>query len=104
MSHMSSGWPVRFIGASWVMILRVASQSAVHGVSTRPGAMALTRTSGPRVWANRRVRWLRAAFDAAYGIELPIGRMPAIDVTLTIDPLLCRRAGTAVRLGRQVPT
>ena len=36
--------------------------------------------------ASRTVMWLMAAFDAAYGIELPVGRSPATDETLTTAP------------------
>ncbi len=40
---------------------RISVQPAVHGVSMKPGAIALTRTSGPSVEASRRVRWSTAA-------------------------------------------
>ena len=69
-------------------------QSAVHGVSTSPGAMALTRSPGPRAFASSAVRWLSAAFDAAYGTELPTGRTPASEVQLkSLSHDRARRAG-----------
>ena len=60
-----------------------------------PGATAFTRTSGPTALASSAVRWLSAAFDAAYGMEEPVGRSPAIDETLTMLPWRRRSAGIA---------
>src|SRR5689334_23914572 len=70
-------------------------QSAVSGVSTSPGATALTRTSGPRAAASSLVTWLSAALLAAYAIELPFGRTPAWLVTFTTHPFASRSAGRA---------
>jgi len=48
---------------------------------------------------------LIAALDTAYGIELPVGRTPASDVTFTITGLgLLRSSGRAARLRYQVPS
>src|SRR4051812_23383101 len=102
---MSSGRPDRWSGAEERTTSRTASQSAVHGVSTRPGATALTRTSGPTTLASRRVTWLSAAFDAAYGIELPVWRTPASEVTLTTTPAPDERKwGRAATVTCHVPT
>jgi len=38
------------------------------------------------------------------GIELPVGRSPAIDPTITIEPFAARRASTAAVVIDQVPT
>src|SRR5205085_10000178 len=104
-SATSSGVPERCIGAVARTEARIASQSAVHGVSISPGATALTRISGPSTLASRTVRWLSAAFDTAYGIEEPTGRTPASDVTLMMTPSpLARRYGTAVWITFQVPS
>src|ERR1700733_696298 len=94
-SATSSGRPERFSGATWLTPSRTTSQSAVQGVSTSPGATALTRTSGPTTLARSTVMWLRAALLAAYGMEEPVGRTPATEATLTTDPWASRRAGRA---------
>jgi hypothetical protein len=85
-SATSEGWAGRPMGArsrhsSWACV-----QSLVMGVSTRPGAMALTRTSGARAAARSRVTWLSAALLAAYGTDEPLGRTPAWLVMLTTEP------------------
>ena len=54
--------------ASW-------SQSAVHGVATRPGATAFTRI-GPYDFARCTVMWFDAAFVIAHAIDDPDGRIP----------------------------
>ena len=45
--------------------LRSAGQSLFHGLSTKPGATALTRISGARVRARLRVRLMRPALLVA---------------------------------------
>src|SRR5215468_2415350 len=101
---MSSAVAERASGASSATAVWNGPQSLVHGVRTNPGATALMRT-GPDTLASRRVRWLSAAFDTAYGIELPVGRRPAIDVTFTTTPAeLCLRCGSAARVRYQVPS
>src|ERR1041385_6925260 len=78
---------------------------AVQGVSTSPGATALTRIRGPSVLASSRVRCEIAALLTAYGIELPAGRCPAIEEMLTTQPDPdSRSAGTAATVVCQVPT
>src|SRR5438552_2721437 len=62
---------------------RRSVHSAVHGVSTSPGATALTRTCGPTTLASSRVMWLSAALLTAYGMDEPDGRTPASDDTFT---------------------
>ena len=48
--------------------------------------------------------WLRAAFDIAYAIELPIALTPATEVMLTTLPSwLFRRCGIAYFVSIQVP-
>jgi hypothetical protein len=44
---MSSGFAGRFIGDFVFQVSSMSGQFAVIGVSTRPGATALTRMSGP---------------------------------------------------------
>src|SRR5215470_13700368 len=101
---MSSAVAERCSGACSATLACTATQSLVHGVATNPGATALMRT-GPDTLASSRVRWLIAAFDTAYGIELPVGRMPAIEVTFTTAPAgLWRSAGSAARVRYQVPS
>src|SRR3954466_7528939 len=100
---MSAGLADLRIGATAWTYSRTVSQSSVHGVSTRPGAMELTRTSGPSTAASRPLRWFSAAFEHAYGIELPVGRKPASEVMVTIEPSCSRRAGTAARHISHVP-
>ena len=50
-----TGCPERLSGATSLTPSRTVSQSAVQGVSTSPGATALTRTSGPTTLARRAV-------------------------------------------------
>src|SRR4051812_15468300 len=95
-SATSSGCADFFNGVLACTYDRISCQSSVHGVSTKPGATAFTQISGPSTLASKRVRWLSAAFDAAYGIELPVGRTPASDVTLTtLAAPAALRCGTA---------
>src|SRR6202050_310733 len=94
-SAPSPGWPERFRGVACCTTSRTKSQSAVHGVSINPGATALTRISGPTTLASRTVMWLRAALLAAYGMEDPVGRTPATEATLTMEPCDALSAGTA---------
>ena len=47
--------------------------------------------------------WLVAALDARRARELPISRMPASEVTLTIEPLDSRSAGIAATVRAQAP-
>ena len=56
---------LRFIGETDETPARTACQSAVHGVSTKPGATAFTLISGPRTAAKSRVWWCSAALLAA---------------------------------------
>src|SRR5436309_6344684 len=104
-SATSSGCADRFSGAMALTAARTSSHDAVHGVSTRPGATALTRTSGPTTFASSRVTWLSAALLAAYGIDEPVGRTPASDDTLTTQPApVARRCGIAATVSCHVPT
>src|SRR3954451_24927421 len=78
-------------------------QSAVHGVATSPGATALTRT-GPHDLASSSVMWFSAALVMAYAMDEPVGRIPAIDVTLTTFPSGdSRRCGMAALVSHHVP-
>src|SRR3954467_7120274 len=71
----------------------------------RPGATALTRICGPRVLASSTVRWLSAALLTAYGTDDPVGRTPASDATLTMQPApVSRRCGTAATVTCHAPT
>src|SRR4029077_11614106 len=65
-SAMSSGLQARFSGVFSIdCALRSDGQSLFHGLSTKPGATALTRISGARVRARERVRLMRAALLVA---------------------------------------
>src|SRR5436305_7061393 len=65
-SAMSSGLQARFKGVrSTDWTLRSGGQSLFHGLSTNPGATALTRISGAKVRARLRVRLLTPALLAA---------------------------------------
>ena len=65
-SAMSSGLQARFSGVrSMDWTLRSAGQSLFHGLSTKPGATALTRISGARVRARLRVRLMTPALLVA---------------------------------------
>src|ERR1035441_7530200 len=64
-SATSAAVAVRRRGAWAFTYSRTASQSAVHGVSTSPGATALTRMSGPSELASSLVMWLTAALEHA---------------------------------------
>ena len=44
---------------------RIVLVAGFQGVSTSPGATALTRMAGPRALANSLVMWLTAAFEHA---------------------------------------
>src|SRR3954449_9074949 len=81
-SAQSSGVAERWSGATAAMAAWTSVQPDVHGVSTSPGATALTRT-GAHDFARRAVMWLRAALLIAYAIDDPPARMPATDVMLT---------------------
>ncbi len=63
------------------------------GESTGPGLMALIRTPSA-MWSRAavRVRWLTAAFEAAYALA-PASRQcaPRLEATLTITPPPCAR-------------
>ena len=73
----------------------MSGHPAVIGVSTSPGATAFTRMSGASDSASSFVTWCSAALEAAYGMDEPVGRTPATDVMFTIEPRLCRSAGSA---------
>jgi len=63
-----------------------------------PGAMAFTRILGARARASVITRLLSAAFEAQYGIELPVPTMPATLDTMTTSPEpLASRAPRAAR-------
>ena len=65
-SAMSSGLHARFSGVRSIEVsLRSAGQSLFHGLSTKPGATALTRISGARVRARLRVRLISPALLVA---------------------------------------
>src|ERR1700761_8808400 len=80
---MSAGLAGRRIGARVLHNSWAAVQSAVSGVSTRPGATAFTLMAGAKDNASSRVTWLSAALVAAYGIEAPFGRTPACELMFT---------------------
>jgi hypothetical protein len=82
----SSGVPSRCIGITST-IFSVPGESIA--VSISPGAMALTRTpTAPKSWAISRVSAASAAFDVAYAAPANgCTREPAIEVTLTTEPL-----------------
>lgn len=83
----------------------MSCHSAVHGVSTSPGATALTRTAGPTVLAKSNVRWFSAALLTAYGIDEPAGRIPASELTFTTQPSPdARRCGIAATVTCHAPT
>ena len=52
----------------------------------KPGATAFTRMRGASARASATVRLLSAAFDAQYGIELPVAIKPATLETFTMMP------------------
>src|SRR5436305_14356884 len=82
-SAMSSGLQARFRGVfSTDCCLRSAGQSLFHGLSTKPGATALTRISGARVAARLRVRLMTPALLFAQGMLLPLHSTPAIEAVL----------------------
>src|SRR5438876_2019655 len=65
-SAMSSGLQARFNGVRSIdWALRSAGQSLFHGLSTKPGATALTRISGAKVRARLRVRLMTPALLVA---------------------------------------
>src|SRR5437762_14332805 len=77
-SAMSSGLQARFRGVfSTDCCLRSAGQSVFDGLSTKPGAAALTRLSVARVRARQRVRVGRPALLVAQGVLLPLPCKPA---------------------------
>src|SRR3954453_4956480 len=85
-SATSSGEATRASGFVATARARASSHDAVHGLSPKPGAPALTRTAGASVAARSRVWWCSAALLAAYGIEEPTAREPAIEPMLTMTP------------------
>src|SRR5207244_9188533 len=95
-SAMSSGLQARLSGVRSIEVtLRSAGQSLFHGLSTKPGATALTRISGAKVRARLRVRLMRPALLVAYGMLLPDPITPAIEAVLQITPRAAFSAGTA---------
>ena len=58
-----------------------------HSVSTSPGQTALIRISGANALARATVMAFNAALEAIYAVDDPIALMPAIEETLTTDPL-----------------
>src|SRR5215467_5111379 len=86
-SAMSSGLQARLSGVRSIDVtLRSSGQSLFHGLSTKPGATALTRTSGASVRARLRVRLISPALLVAYGMLLPLPCTPAIEAVLQIAP------------------
>src|SRR5205085_12611215 len=77
--------------------------SLFHGLSTKPGATALTRISGARVRARLRVRLMTPALLVAYGMLLPLPCTPAIEAVLQIAPRARRNAPTAAWVQRNGP-
>lgn len=64
---MSSGRPIRFIGADAAISSPKASRvAAIIFDSNGPGATAFTVIDGARRRARWRVSWCTAAFDAEY--------------------------------------
>src|SRR5438270_3826466 len=103
-SAMSSGLQARFRGVfSTDCCLRSSGQSLFHGLSTKPGATALTRISGAKVRAKLRVRLMRPALLVAYGMLLPDPITPAIEAVLQIAPPAAFSAGTAAWAQRNGP-
>src|SRR5699024_3399731 len=83
----AAGTPVRRSGLFASTFARKVDHELVRSVSTKPGAMALTRTSGPIAAASKRVIWSKPALLTAYGIELPPTVEQAIELILTMQPL-----------------
>ena len=69
---MSSAVATRCNGAIAFTASWRSPHVAVQGVSTRPGATPFTRTLLPTNFASRVVMWFTAAFETAYGNELPV--------------------------------
>src|SRR4051794_4629568 len=102
-SAQSSGVAERCSGEMAPTAACRSSQSAVHGVATRPGATALTRT-GPHDLASSNVSWFSAAFVIEYAMDEPVGRTPATDVTITtFGSSAARRWGIAALVSHHVP-
>src|SRR5437899_9451256 len=82
-SAISSGLQARFKGVRSIdWTLRSAGQSLFHGLSTKPGATALTRISGANVRARLRVGLMTPALLVADGMLLPLPCTPAIEAGL----------------------
>ena len=65
-SAISSGLQARFNGVRSIEVcLRSTGHSLFHGLSTNPGATALTRISGAKVRARLRVRLISPALLVA---------------------------------------
>ena len=70
----------------------------IQGVSTRPGAIALTRISGPSARARPTVIAFRAPFEAMYAIDEPEPMIDDTDDTFTTAaPGWRRSSGTSAR-------
>ena len=73
-SAMSSGLQARFKGVRSIeAVLRSTGQSLFHGLSTKPGATALTRISGANVRARLRVRLMSPALLYRDGLKMSQG-------------------------------
>ena len=86
---MSSGRPMRFIGAlAAIESPKLSSVAFIIFDSNGPGAIALTVTFGASRLARCRVSWCTAAFADEYAYVSIIGTwMPSI------DPMLMTRGG-----------
>ena len=75
--------------------LRSSGHGCVHGVSTSPGATALTRTSGLSAMPRLRVRLISPALLAPYAMLEPRVPRPATDAVFTIEPCVFARCCAA---------
>src|SRR3954462_13644732 len=88
---------------SIVACLRSSGQGLVQGVSTSPGATALTRTSGASARARALVRLMTPALLPPEAMLEPRRPSPATEAVLTIAPRAAFSAGAAARGQRDGP-
>src|ERR1043165_3897637 len=103
-SAMSCGVQGRFSGVLAIdSALRPVGQSLFHGLSTKPGATAMTRISGASEGARLGVRLMTPALLGGLGMLLPLPCTPAIDAVLQIAPFAARSSPTAAWVQRNGP-
>src|SRR5262249_19608891 len=96
-SPQSSGVGRSGVLTSWRPASKTGGPQPAKSVSTSPGAIALTRITGPSARASDRVMDPSAAFDAAYASDEPLPLNAATEVMLMITPRpWARMTGTAV--------